>query len=96
MRFHFVLDGLDSELTDTLLAIESAMTGRSTVAVFNLKNLEVFTSRGPEQAKAFVLGKLGVFLMEPLEVLLAATGLDLISLYHVIKGVPVILTGRHK
>lgn len=96
MRFHFVLDGLNSEQTNTLLSIESAMIGRSSIAVFNLKNLDVFTSRGTEQTKAFLSSRLGVFLMEPLEALLAVTGLDLIGLYHVIKGVPVVLTGRHK
>lgn len=96
MRFHFVLDGLNSEQTNTLLSIESAMTGRSATAVFNLKTLDVFTSRDPEKAKAFVLGKLGAFLMEPLEGLLTATGLGLIDFYHVVKGVPVVLTARHQ
>lgn len=96
MRFHFVLDGLNSEQTNSLLSIESAMTGRSATAVFNLKTLDVFTSRDPEKAKAFVSGRLGAFLMEALEGLLTATGLDLINFYHVVKGVPVVLTARHK
>ncbi|MDY7566250.1 hypothetical protein QN400_23525 [Pseudomonas sp. RTC3] len=94
MRFHFVLDGLSHEQTNSLLSIESAMTGRSATAVFNLKTLDVFTSRDPEKAKAFVSGKLGAFLMDSLEALMAATGLDLINLYHVVKGVPVVLTTR--
>jgi len=94
MRFHFVLDGLSHEQTNSLLSIESAMTGRSATAVFTLRTLDVFTSRDPEKAKAFVSGKLGAFLMDSLETLLAATGLDLISLYHVVKGVPVVLTAR--
>ena len=96
MRFHFVLDGLSHEQTNSLLSIESAMTGRSATAVFNLKTLDVFTSRDPEKAKAFVSGKLGAFLMDSLEALMAATGLDLINLYHVVKGVPVVLTTRRK
>ncbi|WP_138726018.1 hypothetical protein [Pseudomonas lactis] len=94
MRFHFVLDGLSHEQTNSLLSIESAMTGRSATAVFNLKTLDVFTSRDPEKAKAFVSGKLGAFLMDSLEALMAATGLDLINLYQVVKGVPVVLTAR--
>lgn len=94
MRFHFVLDGLSHEQTNSLLSIESAMTGRSATAVFNLKTLDVFTSRDPEKAKAFVSGKLGAFFMESLEALMAATDLDLINLYHVVKGVPVVLTAR--
>lgn len=94
MRFHFVLEGLTSEQTDTLLSIESAMTGRSATAVFNLKSLEVFTHRGSEKAKEFVSSRLGAFLMEPLEALLVATGLDLIGLYYAVKCVPVVLTAR--
>lgn len=94
MRFHFVLEGLTSEQTDTLLSIESAMTGRSATAVFNLKSLEVFTHRGSERTKEFVSSRLGAFLMEPLEVLLVATGLDLTSLYYAVKSVPVVLTAR--
>ena len=94
MRFHFVLDGLSHEQTNSLLSIESAMTGRSATAVFNLKTLDVFTSQDPEKAKAFVSGKLGAFLMDSLEALMAATGLDLINLYQVVKGVPVVLTAR--
>lgn len=95
MRFNFVLDGLSHKQTNSLLSIESAMTGRSATAVFNLKTLDVFTSRDPEKAKAFVSGKLGAFLMDSLEALMAATGLDLINRYHVVKGVPVVLTARH-
>jgi len=96
MRFHFVLDGLSFEQTNTLLSIESSMTGRSATGVFNLKTLDVFTNRDPEKAKAFVSGKLGAFLMESVEVLMTATGLDLISLYRTVKGVPVVLTTRPK
>ncbi|KAA0964320.1 hypothetical protein [Pseudomonas sp. ANT_H12B] len=94
MRFHFVLDGLNPEQTNSLLSIESAMTGRSATAVFNLKSLDVFTSRDAEKAKAFVSDKLGAFHMEPLEGLLTATGLNLIDFYHVVKGVPVVLKAR--
>lgn len=96
MRFHFKLDDLDHQHRDTLLSIESAMTGRSSTAVFDLKVLDVFTNRDPEKAKAFVSGKLGAFYMEALEALIAATGLDLISLYRAVKGVPVVLTARQK
>lgn len=94
MRFHFVLEGLTSEQTGALLSIESAMTGRSAIAVFNLKSLDIFTDRGSERIKEFVSSRLGAYLMEPLEILLSATGLDLISFYHVVKGVPVVLTAR--
>lgn len=94
MRFHFKLDGLDHQHRDTLLSIESAMTGRSSTALFDLKALDVFTNRDPEKAKAFVSGKLGAFLMEPLEVLMAATGLDLIALYKAVKNIPVVLKVR--
>lgn len=94
MRFHFVLDGLNPEQTNSLLSIESVMTGRSATAVFDLKSLDVFTSRDQKKAKAFVSGKLGVFHMEALEELLTATGLNLIDFYHVVKGVPVALTTR--
>ncbi|VVN20519.1 hypothetical protein [Pseudomonas fluorescens] len=94
MRFHFKLDGLDQQHRETLLSIESAMTGRSATAVFNLKALDVFTDRAPEKAKAFVLGKLGAFYMEPLEDLLTTTGLDFIGLYQAIKNTPVALKAR--
>jgi len=94
MRLHFVLDGLNPEQTNSLLSIESAMTGRSATAVFNLKSLDVFTSRDPEKAKAFVSGKLGAFHMEALDGLLAATGLNLIDLYHAITNIPVVLKAR--
>ena len=94
MRFHFKLDGLDHQHRDTLLSIESAMTGRSSTALFDLKALDVFTNRDPEKAKAFVSGKLGAFLMEPLEGLMAATGLDLIALYKAMKNIPVVLKAR--
>lgn len=94
MRFHFVLNGLTSEQTNSLLSIESAMNGRSATAVFNLKTIDVFTNRDPEKTKAFVSGKLGPFLMDSIEALMFVTGLDLLSLYHVVKGVPVVLTAR--
>lgn len=95
MRYHFKLSGLADQHRDTLLSIESAMTGpRSSTAVFNLKALDVFTNRDPEKAEAFVSGKLGAFLMEPLEVLMATTGLDLIALYKAVKGIPVVLKAR--
>lgn len=96
MRFHFLLDGLTKEQTDSLLSIESAMNGRSATAVFDLKNLNVFSNRDQEKAKAFVSSRLGAFLMGPLEELLAVTGLDLTDLYQIVKGVPVILTSRPK
>lgn len=95
MRYHFKLDGLPQEQRDCLLSIEVAMlNGRSRLALFNLKNLNVFTNRDPEKAKAYVSGKLGAYLMGPLEDLLAVTGLDLPSLYSTVRGVPVILTAR--
>lgn len=94
MKYHFVLDGLSHQQTSSLLSVESAMNGRSATAVFNLKTLDVFTNRDPEKAKAFVSGKLGAFLMDSLGDLMVATGLDLLSLYHVVKGVPVVLTAR--
>ncbi|KTB79268.1 MULTISPECIES: hypothetical protein [Pseudomonas syringae group] len=96
MQFYFVLDGLSIEQTNTLLSIESSMTGRSATAIFNLKTLAVRTNRDTDKAKAFVTSKLGAFLMEALEGLLIATGLDLIMLYHTVKGVPVVLTARPK
>ena len=96
MRFHFVLDGLCHEQANSLLSIESAMTGRSATAVFNLKTLDVFINRTPEKAKAFVSDRLGAFNMEAFEDLLTATSLELIDFYHVVKGVPVVLTARHK
>ncbi|WP_395604206.1 hypothetical protein AB4P91_01845 [Pseudomonas sp. B21128] len=94
MRLHFKLDGLDHQRREILLSIESAMTGRSSTALFDLKALDVFTNRHPEKANEFVSGKLGAFLMESLEALMAATGLDLIALYGAVKGVPVILNAR--
>lgn len=96
MRFHFKLDGVDHQHRDTLLSIESAMLSgpRSATAVFDLKSLDVFSSQDQEKAKAFVSGKLGAFHMEALESLLAVTGLDLITLYKVVKGIPVILKVR--
>lgn len=94
MRFHFKLDGLDHQHRDTLLSIELAMTGRSSTALFDLKALDVFTNRAPEKAKAFVSDKLGAFLMESLEALMAATGLDLIALYKAVKNIPVVLKAR--
>lgn len=95
MRFHFKLDGLSSADANRLLSIEAAMlNGRTRLAVFDLKNLNVFTDRAPEKTKEFVSSRLGAYLMEPLEVLLAVTGLDLLSLYHVVRGVPVVLTVR--
>ena len=97
MKFHFVLDGIPQGRQETLLSIEAAMpTGRHRLAVFNLKNLNLRTSNGPERCFEYVSGKLGAFLMESLEVLMTATGLDLISLYRTVKGVPVVLTTRHK
>jgi hypothetical protein len=94
MRFHFKLDGLDHQHRETLLSIESAMTGRSSTALFDLKALDVFTNRPLEKANEFVSGRLGAFLMNSLEALMAATGLDLIALYNAVKGVPVILKAR--
>lgn len=95
MRYHFKLDGLSSADADRLLSIEAAMlNGRTRLAVFDLKNLNVFTDRVQEKNKAFVSSRLGAYLMEPLEVLLAATGLDLLELYNAVRGVPVVLTAR--
>lgn len=95
MRFHFKLDGLDHQHRDTLLSIESAMSdGRTRTAVFDLKCLDVFLNRDPEKAKAFVSGKLGACYMASLEALMAATDLDLVSLYSTVKNTPVILKAR--
>lgn len=94
MRFHFVIEGLTPEQAATLLSIESAMNGRSATAVFNLKNLDIYTHRDSERIIEFVSSKLGKFLMDSLEGLLGSTGLNLISLYHAVKGVPVVLTAR--
>ena len=95
MRYHFKLDGLSSAHATRLLSIEAAMlNGRTRLAVFDLKNLNVFSSQSPEAATAFVSGRLGAYLMEPLEAVSAATGLDLLSLYRTVRGVPVVLTGR--
>jgi hypothetical protein len=94
MRFHFKLDGLDHQHRETLLSIESAMTGRSSTALFDLKALDVFTNRPPQKTNEFVSGRLGAFLMESLEALMAATGLDLIALYEAVKSVPLILKAR--
>jgi hypothetical protein len=52
MRFHFKLDGLDHQHRDTLLSIESVMTGRSSTALFDLKALDVFTNRDPVSPSA--------------------------------------------
>ncbi|MBJ2226055.1 hypothetical protein [Pseudomonas sp. MF7451] len=94
MKLHFVTDGLSNEQTNLLRSIESVLTGRSSTAVFELKALDVFTNRGPEKSKAFVSDRLGAFQMEDLEVLLERTGLDLITFYNAVKGVPVALTAR--
>ena len=94
MRFHFVLEGLPPEQADKLLSIESAMSGRSATAVFDLKTLEIYTHRSSERVKEFVSSKLGKFLMGSLEELLDLTDLNLISLYYTVKGVPVVLTAR--
>ena len=95
MKFHFVLDGIPQGRQETLLSIEAAMpTGRHRLAVFNLKNLNLRTSNGPERCLEYVSGKLGAFLLGPLEETLKATGLDLIRLYHAINDVPVVLTAR--
>lgn len=95
MKFHFVLDGIPQGRQETLLSIEAAMpTGRHRLAVFNLKNLNLRTSNGPERCLEYVSGKLGAFLLGPLEEVLKATGLDLIRFYHVINAVPVVLTAR--
>ncbi|MFD2645505.1 hypothetical protein [Pseudomonas japonica] len=95
MRYHFMLDGLTQEQRDTLLSIEAAMPdGRSRLALFNLKALDVFTNRDPEKAKEFVSGKLGAFHMAALEALTAATGPDLLNLYTAVKNIPVTLKAR--
>jgi len=96
MKFHFALDGIPQGRQETLLSIESSMlTGRHRLAVFNLKNIGLRTSKGYESCLEYVSGKLGAFLMGPLEETLTATGLDLLRFYHVICGVPVVLTARH-
>ncbi len=90
MCYHFKLDGLCSADADRLLSIDAAMlNGCTQFAVFDLKNLNVLSSQDPEKAKAFVLGRLGAYLMEPLEDLLAAIGLDLFSLYHAVRSIHV-------
>lgn len=95
MKFHFALDGIPQGRQETLLSIESAMlTGRHRLAVFNLKNLNLRTSYGPQRCLEYVSGKLGAFLLGPLEEVLKATGLDLIRFYYVINAVPVVLTAR--
>ncbi|MNJ24378.1 hypothetical protein D3C77_187930 [compost metagenome] len=95
MKFHFALDGIPQGSQETLLSIEAAMpTGRHRLAVFNLKNLNLRTSNGPERCLEYVSGKLGAFLLSPLEEILKVTGLDLIRFYHAINAVPVVLTAR--
>lgn len=95
MKFHFVLDGIPQGRQETLLSIESAMpTGRHRLAVFNLKNIGLRTSKGLEDCLEYVSAKLGVFLMGPLEEVLESTGYDLIRFYHVINAVPVTLSVR--
>lgn len=95
MKFYFALDGMPQERQEVLLSIESSMlTGRHRLAVFNLKNLNLWTSNGHERCLEYVSGKLGAFLLGPLEEVLKATGLDLIRFYHVINAVPVVLTAR--
>lgn len=95
MKFHFALDGIPQGRQETLLSIEAAMpTGRHRLAVFNLKSLQLRTNKGPESCLEYVSGRLGAFLLGPLEETLKATGLDLIRLYHAINAVPVVLTAR--
>src|SRR5690606_1007443 len=95
MKFHFALDGIPQGRQEALLSIESAMsTGRHRLAVFNLKNIGLRTSKGHESCLEYVSGKLGASLLDPLEEVLKATGLDLIRFYHVINAVPVVLTVR--
>ncbi|WP_063912557.1 hypothetical protein [Pseudomonas sp. p21] len=95
MNYHFVLDGIPQGRQETLLSIEAAMpTGRHRLAVFNFKILNLRTSNGPERCLEYVSGKLGAFLLVPLEETLKATGLDLIRFYHAVNAVPVVLTAR--
>lgn len=95
MKFHFALYSIPQGRQETLLSIEEAMsTGRHRLAVFNLKNLGLRTSKGLESCLEYVTGKLGAFLMGPLQDILTSTGLDLIRFYHAICGVPVVLTAR--
>ena len=54
MRYHFKLDGLSSADADRLLSIEAAMlNGCTRLAVFDLKNLNVFSSQDPASRSDF-------------------------------------------
>lgn len=95
MRYHFNLSGLPAVQADRLLSIESAMTdGLTRSALFDLKNLSVFSNRSPEQAKTFISERLGSYRMVKLTALEDSLEIDLLDIYQAVKGVPVILKAR--
>lgn len=92
MRYHFNLSGLPAVQANRLLSIESAMTdGLTRSALFELKNLNVFTDRTPEKAKAYISERLGSYRMPKLTVLEETLKMDLLDIYQAIQGVPVVL-----
>ncbi|KTT59732.1 hypothetical protein SB8_03525 [Pseudomonas oryzihabitans] len=92
MRYHFNLSGLPAVQADRLLSIESAMTdGLTRSALFELKNLNVFTDRTPEKAKAYISECLGSYRMPKLIALEETLKMDLLDIYQTIQGVPVVL-----
>lgn len=72
MKFHFVLDGI---LQGTLLPIESLCP---LVAIVLLSSISRTSAYGPVKGIRATLSKLGAFLLNSLEDVLKATGLDLI------------------
>lgn len=92
MRYHFNLSGLPAAQADRLLSIESAMTdGLTRSALFDLKNLNVFTDRTPEKAKAYIGERLGSYRMPKLTALEETLQMGLLDIYQTIQGVPVVL-----
>ncbi len=92
MRYHFNLSGLPAVQADRLLSIESAMTdGLTRSALFELKNLNVFTDRTPEKAKAYISERLGSYRMPKLTALEETLKMDLLDIYQTVQGVPVVL-----
>ncbi|KTT07558.1 hypothetical protein NS2R_22010 [Pseudomonas oryzihabitans] len=95
MRYHFNLSDLPAVQADRLLSIESAMTdGLTRSALFDLKNLSVFSNRSPEQAKAFISERLGSYRMVKLTALEETLKMDLLDIHQTIRGVPVVLKAR--
>ena len=95
MRYHFNLSGLPAVQADRLLSIELAMTdGLTRSALFDLKNLTVFSERAPEKARAFVSERLGSYHMAKLKALEETLKMDLLDIYQTVKGVPVVLKAR--